>query len=308
MINRVLIRIKILQIVYAYYHKGSQDLKVAENELLLSLRRSYDLYHYFLLLIVDVTRLYERMIEVKRNKYVPTEEERNPDLRILNNRLAKQVAENESLLKYVKEHGVSWADDTDFVKKVLEMITASEVYTDYTKNKEDNYEVDKEFWRLVFKRVITNNEFVEDYLEEKSIYWNDDVEIIESFVIKTIKRFNEQSDEKQELLPMFSSNDDYHFVIQLFRQTILHGEEYRTYIDKHTKNWESERVANMDLIIMQVALAEIMTFPTIPVSVSLNEYIDAAKYYSTPKSGTFINGVLDSIVEELKSEKRLLKN
>ena len=308
MINRVLIRIKVLQIVYAYYQKGAKDLKVAENELLLSLRRSYDLYYYFLLLIVDVTHMYERMIEAKRNKYRPTEEERNPDVRLLNNRLTKQISENETLQKYAKEHGITWADDLDFVKKVVEMITASDVYDDYIKNEDDSFEVDKEFWRLIFKRIISNNEFVEDYLEEKSIYWNDDVEIIESFVVKTIKRFEEQAGSAQELLPMFNNTDDYDFVIQLFRQTILKGEEYRTYINKHSKNWESERVANMDLIIMQVALAEIMNFPTIPVSVTLNEYIDAAKYYSTPKSGTFINGVLDSIVEELKAGNRIIKN
>ncbi|MDR0574128.1 MAG: transcription antitermination factor NusB [Tannerella sp.] len=308
MINRILIRIKVLQIVYAYYQKGSKDLKVAENELLLSLRRSYDLYHYFLLLIVDTTHMYERMIELKRNKYRPTDEERNPDVRMRNNRLANQIFKNESLLKYAKEHGISWADDMDFVKKILDMITVSGIYAEYLKNEEDSYEVDKEFWRLIFKRIISNNEFVEDYLEEKSIYWNEDVDIIESFVIKTIKRFNEDAGSKQELMPMFNSNDDYDYVIKLFRQTLLHGEEYRERIDRHMKNWESERVANMDLVIMQVALAEIMNFPTIPISVTLNEYIDAAKYYSTPKSGTFINGVLDSIVEELKAEKCLMKN
>lgn len=308
MINRILIRIKVLQIIYAYYQKGSNDLKVAENELLLSLRRSYDLYHYFLLLIVDVTYLFERTVEVKRNKYRPTDEERNPDMRMLNNRLSSQIAENEDLIKYNKEHGISWVDDMDFVKKILELILASDVYAEYLKNEEDNYNTDKEFWRLVFKRIISNNEFVEDYLEEKSIYWNEDVDIIESFVIKTIKRFDENSGRKQELMPMFNSNDDYDYVIKLFRQTLLHGDEYRERINKHMKNWESERVANMDLVIMQVALAEIMNFPTIPISVTLNEYIDAAKYYSTPKSGIFINGVLDSIVEELKSEKLLMKN
>ena len=308
MINRILIRIKVLQIVYAYYQKDSNDLKVAENELLLSLRRSYDLYHYFLLLIVDVTRMYERTIEVKRNKYRPTDEERNPDIRMLNNRLASQIAENEDLLKYAKEHGISWADDMDFVKKILEMIMTSEVYADYIENEEDNYEADKNFWRLIFKRVISNSEFVEDYLEEKSIYWNEDVDIIESFVIKTIKRFDENAGSKQDLMPMFSNDDDYDYVIKLFRQSLLNGDKYRERIDKHMKNWESERVANMDLVIMQVALAEIMNFPTIPVSVTLNEYIDAAKYYSTPKSGTFINGVLDSIVEELRVDKLLVKN
>ena len=308
MINRILIRIKVLQIVYAYYQKGSLDLRVAENELLLSLRRSYDLYHYFLLLIVDITRQYERRIETKRHKYRPTDEELHPDKRILNNRFAKQIAENEMLKKYIKEHGIFWTDDLDFLIKVLDMILASDVYTEYKNNPEDNYEVDKEFWRLVFKRIICNNDYIEDYLEEKSIYWNDDVEIIESFVMKTIKRFEEMSDSKQELMPMFSNQDDYDFVIQLFRQALLHGDEYREIINRHSKNWESERVANMDLIIMQVAMAEIMHFPAIPVSVTLNEYIDAAKYYSTPKSSTFINGVLDSIVNELKEENRLLKN
>ncbi len=308
MINRILIRIKVLQIVYAYYQKGAKDLRVAENELLLSLRRSYDLYHYLLLLIVEITNMYERVIETKRNKYRPTLEEQHPDLRILNNRLAGQIAQNEELGKYVKQHGISWADDRNFVKKLLEMILVSDVYADYIKNETDSYEVDREFWRLVFKRIISNNVFVEDYLEEKSIYWNDDVDIIESFVIKTIKRFSEADGEKQSLMPMYNNTEDFDFVIKLFRATLLHGDEYRELIDRHTKNWESERVANMDLLIMQVAVAEFMNFPTIPVSVTMNEYIDAARYYSTPKSGSFINGVLDSIVVELKKEHRLLKD
>ncbi|MDR1525957.1 MAG: transcription antitermination factor NusB [Tannerella sp.] len=307
MINRILIRIKVLQIVYAYYQKGNNDLRVAENELLLSLRRSYDLYHYLLLLIVEVTRMYEHVIEIRRNKYRPTDEDINPDMRMLNNRLAAQIADNEHLQKYVKEHGVSWGSDRDFIKKVLELIVKSDVYKDYLSS-EDTYEADRDFWRFVFKRVISNNEFIEDYLEEKCIYWNEDVDIIESFVIKTIKRFDEKAGNEQELMPMFNNNDDYDYVIKLFRQTLLHGDEYRARINNHMKNWESERVANMDLVIMQVALAEIMNFPTIPVNVTFNEYIDAAKYYSTPKSGIFINGVLDSIIEELKKDKLLLKN
>ena len=308
MINRVLFRIKVLQIVYAYYLNGNNDLKVAENELLLSLRRSYDLYHYLLLLIVEVTRLYERLIEARRNKYRPTDEEKNPDLRLLNNRLAAQISENEALNDYCKDHGVSWGDDKDFIKQVLEMILKSDIYADYLQNEDDSYKTDREFWRLVFKRIIANNGAVEDYLEEKSIYWNEDVDIIESFVIKTIKRFDPDLGRHQELMPMYNNQDDYEFVIKLFRQTLLHGEEYRERINKHTKNWESERVANMDLIIMQVAVAEIINFPTIPVSVTLNEYIDAAKYYSTPKSGTFINGVLDAVVSELKAENLLIKD
>jgi N utilization substance protein B len=252
--------------------------------------------------------MYEHLIEKRRNKYRPTDEEKNPDMRMLNNRLAAQIAENEALRKYSGEHGISWSDNRDFIKKILDIIMKSDVYKDYLNVEEDSYKTDRDFWCYVFRRVISNNEFVEDFLEEKSIYWNEDIDIIESFVVKTIKRFDETTGSKQELIPMFNNNDDHEYVIRLFRQTLLHGDEYRERINRHMKNWESERVANIDLIIMQIALAEIMNFPTIPISVTLNEYIDAAKYYSTPKSGTFINGVLDSIVEELKKENLLMKN
>ncbi|RHJ92489.1 transcription antitermination factor NusB [Parabacteroides bouchesdurhonensis] len=308
MINRILIRIKVLQIVYSYYQNGNGDLKVAENELLFSLQKSYDLYHYFLLLIVEITNLQKRLLDIRKNKYMPTEAELNPNTRLIDNRFAAQVEQNEFLQKHVAEQGISWSNDEDFIKSVLDLILNSDLYAEYLDNKEDSYEIDKEFWRMVFKKIICNNTTIEDYLEDKSIYWNDDVEIIETFILKTIKKFDEEAGNKQPLLPMFKDMEDKNFAIQLFRQSILKGKEFRERINKHMKNWETERIANMDLIIMQVALAEIMSFPTIPTSVTLNEYIDAAKYYSTPKSGTFINGILDSIVNELKKEKLLLKD
>lgn len=308
MINRILIRIKVLQIVYSYYQNGNGDLKVAENELLFSLQKSYDLYHYFLLLIIEITNLQKRLLDIRKNKYMPTEAELNPNTRLIDNRFAAQVEQNEFLQKHVAEQGISWSNDEDFIKSVLDLILNSDLYAEYLDNKEDSYEIDKEFWRMVFKKIICNNTTIEDYLEDKSIYWNDDVEIIETFILKTIKKFDEEAGSKQPLLPMFKDMEDKNFAIQLFRQSILKGKEFRERINKHMKNWETERIANMDLIIMQIALAEIMSFPTIPTSVTLNEYIDAAKYYSTPKSGTFINGILDSIVNELKKEKLLLKD
>lgn len=307
MINRVLIRIKVLQIVFAYYQNGSDDLKMAENELLLSLRRSYDLYYYFLLLIVEVTRLHERQLDTRKHKYLPTSDELNPNMRLINNRLARQIEANGKLQAYVKEHGVSWVNETDFVKRVLELILNSELYAEYKDSEDDSYETDREFWRAVFRKLICRNEELENALEDISIYWNDDIEIIQTFVIKTIKRFEEAHGSRQELLPMFKDEEDRDFAIQLFRKTLLYGEEYRERIDRHLRNWESERVANMDLYIMQMALAELLHFPNIPVNVTLNEYIDAAKAYSTPKSGTFINGILDSIVQELAQEKLLFK-
>lgn len=308
MINRILIRIKVLQIVYSFYQNGNNDLKVAENELLFSLRKSYDLYHYFLLLIIEVTNLQKRTLDIKKNKYMPTHAELNPNTRLIDNRFAAQVAENAALQKYVAEQGLSWANDEEFVKSVLDIILASDLYNEYLDNENDSYETDKEFWRCVFKKLICGNEVIEDFLEDKSIYWNDDIEIVETFTLKTIKKFEEKNGSKQELLPMFKDLEDHSFAIKLFRQTLLKGAEYRERINNHMKNWETERIANMDLIIMQVALAEIMTFPSIPINVTLNEYIDTAKYYSTPKSGNFINGILDSIVSELKKEKVLLKD
>jgi len=294
--------------VFAYYQKGNNDLQIAENELHLSLRRTYDLYYYFLLLIVELTRLQEQRIAAGKLKYLPTEEELHPNTRFIDNRFARQLENNEQLNQYVRERGVSWANEKDFIKHVLDMILNSDIYKEYLKNPKNTYEVDQEFWRSAFRNLICGNEEIEKTLEELSIYWNDDVEIIETFVLKTIKRFKEATGAKQELLPMYKDAEDAAFVVQLFRKTIQNEQAYRERIERHMKNWESERVANMDMVIMQVALAEILNFPKIPTKVTLNEYIDAAKYYSTPKSSVFINGVLDSIVRELKKEKLLLKD
>jgi N utilization substance protein B len=283
-------------------------LRIAENELLFSLQKSYDLYHYFLLLITELTNLHARILDNRKHKYMPTEEEMHPNMRLVDNRFAGQLGKNEALLRYVAEYKISWSNDQDFLKNVLDMLLESDEYAKYLQNPKDSYETDKEFWRATFKQLICRNEMVLDYLEDKSIFWNDDVEIVETFTLKTIKRFEESEGSRQPLLPMFKDEEDRLFAVKLFRETLLHGPEYRERISRHMKNWETERLANMDLIIMQVAIAEIMTFPSIPIRVSLNEYIDTAKYYSTPKSGTFINGILDSIVDELKKEKVLFKD
>lgn len=308
MINRILIRIKVLQIIYSCYQSENKDFTVAEKELLLSIHKSYDLYFYLLLLIVEITRQQELILDAHKNKYLPTEEELHPNTRLIDNRFAVQLAKNEALLKYASQQALSWTDDRTFVRKLLEQILASDLYKAYLENENDSYETDREFWRAIFKNVICGNDEMDEFLQDKSIYWNDDVSIIETFVLKTIKQFDEKADSKQKLLPMYKDMEDQRFAIKLFKNTLENKTVYRERIEKHVKNWESERIANMDLIIMQVAIAELVTFPGIPISVTLNEYIDIAKYYSTPKSSTFINGILDSIVGELKNEKLLLKN
>jgi len=307
MINRVLIRIKVLQMIYAFYQKGPLEMRTAEKELMTSLHKTYDLYHLLLLLIVELTRMYERIIDARRNKYRPTEEELHPETRLLNNRLARLLAGNEALQKYASDNVLSWNDDGDFIRKVLDLILKSDVYSEYLDNPNDNYRTDCEFWRHVIKRVLCDNEYFDEYLEEKCLYWNEDIDIIESFVLKTINRLEENGGTKQELLPMFNNQDDYDYCLLLFREAIYHGEEYRARISRHTKNWEQERLAQMDIIIMQTAIAEFVFCPSIPVNVTLDEYIDAAKYYSTPKSSYFVNGVLDAIVDELRKEKKIFK-
>ena len=308
MINRVLIRIKVLQIVYSYYQNDNRDLKTTENELFFSLQKSYDLYHYFFLLMIEVTNLQKRLLDNRKNKYIPSENELNPNTTFIDNKFVAQLEENLALNKYVSEQGISWSNDKDFVKNVLDLILSSEIYKEYINNKENSYNDDKEFWRKILKVVIFKSEMVDEYLEDKSIYWNDDVEIVKTFSLKTVNKFEEKNGKEQALLPMFKDEEDREFAKTLFRQSLLKGTELRSRIDSHIKNWETERIANMDLIIMQIALAEILSFPKIPINVTLNEYIDFAKYYSTPKSGVFINGILDSIVTELKKEKLLLKD
>jgi len=307
MINRILIRIKVLQTLFACYQGGENDCKVAENALLMSLRRSYDLYYYFLLLIVEVTFMQERKIDAGRHKLLPTEEELNPNMRFVDNRFVRQLGSNAMMLSYAKEHGISWTNEQGFVRKVLNIILSSDIYRAYMDSDDDSYQADRELWRAIFKHLISGNEDLQADLEDISIYWNDDVEIIETFVIKTIKRFDETAGAAQELLPMFRDQADYEFAVNLFRLTLQQKDYVNDIIYRHTRNWDSERVATMDMIIMQLALTEMLNFPEIPINVTLNEYIDAAKYYSTPKSAVFINGILDSIVKELKNEKKLLK-
>jgi N utilization substance protein B len=309
MINRIIIRVKVLQIVYAYYQKSSKDLNSAENELLRSLQKSYDLYHYLLLLMVILTDKEQKKLDALKYKYLPTKEELNPNTRLIDNRFAEQLQTNETLSKFASKYGTLWNEDDTvaFIRNLLQEIVNSEIYTEYLQSP-DSYESDREFWRKVFKNIIITNEELANLLEDKNIYWDSDVEIIGTFVLKTIKRFEPKNGKQQELLPMFRDTDDKEFAIHLLRKSILEHDENKQLIDNQIKNWDLERIAIMDLYIMQIALAEIKNFPSIPINVSLNEYIDLARYYSTPKSGNFVNGILDSIVNELKSEGKLFKN
>lgn len=308
MINRTIIRIKVLQIIYAYYQKEDRNIANAEKELMFSLQKAYDLYYYFLALISVLTDTRQKYLDLQKQKFLATEEELNPNTRFINNRFAEQLRTNEQLQKFTNEKGFLWnEDDSLFIKKLLKKILDSEIYTEYL-DAEDSYENDRKFWRKTFKNVIMEDDELEENLEEKSIYWQDDIEIIGSFILKTIKRFSPETGKLQMLLPMFKDDEDRLFAQKLLRETITGEVENNRRIEKQIKNWEMDRIACMDLYVMLIAMAELQNFSDIPISVTLNEYIDLARYYSTPKSPNFINGILDSIVNELKTENLLFKN
>jgi transcription antitermination factor NusB len=308
MINRVLIRLKIVQIVYAYYQNGGKNLDTAEKELFFSLSKAYDLYNYLLLLMVEVTKQANKRLNAAKNKLVPTKEELFPNTKFVENLFIAQLEVNKQLLEFSNNQKKTWENEADFVKTLCDKILESDIYKEYMASETSSYEEDRELWRKLYKNIIFNNIELDQVLEDQSLYWNDDKEIVDTFVLKTIKRFDEKNGAKQELLPEFKDEEDQAFARRLFRRTILNADYYRHLISENTKNWDLDRVAFMDVVIMQIALAEILSFPNIPVSVSLNEYVEIAKLYSTPKSGGFINGTLDGIVNSLKKENKLTKN
>ena len=308
MINRTIIRIKVLQIVYACYRKSSKDLALAENELMFAIQKSYDLYHYLLLLIAVLTDAEQKRLDKQVNRLLATEAERNPNRRLSDNRFAEQLSRNEQLKKFAHNKGMFWNnEDFHFIRSMLNKILQSDIYKEYSES-DDTYESDRNFWLKIFKNLILPDDELAEVLEDESVYWNDDMEIIGAFVLKTIRRFTVDTPADQTLYPMFKDEEDKNFAIQLLHHSMLEADENSRRITNQISNWDIERLAQMDLYIIQTALAELRNFPQIPISVTLNEYIDLARYYSTPKSPVFINGILDAIVKELKNENLLFKN
>jgi transcription antitermination protein NusB len=307
MINRVLLRIKIVQILYSFYKGDGKSIPLAEKELFHSIERTYDLYFHLLQLSVDITQYAEQRIETKRNKLRPTAEDLNPNTRFIENSFISQLNANETFNEYLTKQKLSWVNHPDIIKGLYEEIIIADFYQDYMNAESVDYAADKDIWRKIYKKIILQNEELDSSIEDQSIYWVDDIEMVISFIIKTIKRFDKANGTEQALLPMFKDDEDAEFARKLLRSVLTDGQKYREMVDLNSRNWELDRIAYMDILIMEVALAELMDFPTIPVNVTLNEYIEIAKNYSTDKSGTFINGVLDNIVGQLKKENKLIK-
>lgn len=310
MINRELIRTKVVQLVYAYVQNEDKSLDAAEKEFDFSLLKAYELYKLLLSLLVQVKRIADRREDARLAREARlgvATDELLLDKYLAENKLLQKMADNEVLINYIEREKQEWIEDDALLKNIYTSFTESTIYHEYIHKGDFSIKADRELVRSLYKQYLMDNELLESILEDHSIYWNDDKEIIDQFVIKTLSKFNGESQPEMPLLPEFTSDEDRDFAFQLFRQTIERGEEMLGYLRTNSLKWDFERIALMDKVIIQTALAEIFTFSDIPLNVSINEYVEIAKLYSTPRSGAFVNGQLDGICRKLYKDRVLMK-
>lgn len=301
--------IRMLRETLNAYNDNRNAFSNAQEALDNSLDKAYELYHLLLLLPVEITRIQAQRLDNAKEKYVPTSEDLNPNTRFIDNSLVKTIATSEDMETYLKDNPINFDTHYLLIKKMLDDLMQSQLYIDYMAADSTDHARDCEFWRAAMKSIILPSDALAEMLESSSIYWNDDLEIMGTFALKTIKQAV-SCEGTLPLLPQYKDNDDARFGAQLFVDTVNNREIYRSYIDRFIdqSQWDADRLAFMDIVIMMVAISELLNFPAIPVPVTLNEYIEIANSYSTPRSGQFVNGMLFSIINYLKEEGRLNKN
>jgi N utilization substance protein B len=300
----------VVQLVYAYVQNEDKSLDVAENELEFSLMKSYELYKLLLSLLVQVKYTAQRREEARlarAERLGVVSDELPLDKYLAENKLLQKMSENKMLLDYLENEKQEWMEDDALIRNIYKSFTESSIYHEYIHKGDYSIKADRELLRRLYKEFLFDNELLESTLEDHSIYWNDDKEIIDQFVIKTLGVFNGESQPDMPLLSEFSAEEDREFAFQLFRQTIERGEEMNNHLRTNCLKWDFDRIALMDKVIIQTALTEILTFSDIPLNVSINEYVEIAKNYSTNRSGAFVNGQLDGICKRLNKERILMK-
>ncbi|WP_070136792.1 transcription antitermination protein NusB [Crocinitomix algicola] len=310
MLNRRHLRIKVLQVLYAFFQTEDADILKTEKELLNSIERMYDLYLWFLLTFEEVHSFSEQRIEDRMKKVRPTEEDLNPNRKFVDNPILKLLIQNIELKRKSEEKKVNWtgAVENDIMRKLFLQIVDSEIYKNYMSSEDNSFENNRLFLIELFKKEIANFNLIHDYFENKNILWLDDIDLMCSMVLKTIKQFNEDDDEYKPILSLYKDKkDELDFVKSLIRETAQMDDENTELIEELTKNWEVDRIAKMDVILLKMALTELKVQPSIPKKVTLNEYIEISKYYSTPKSQVFINGILDKAIPLLEERGELKK-
>lgn len=307
MTSRRLIRIKVLQLLYAYGKKEKVTLAEAERDLLTSISKSNDLYYQTLLLLTEIQRKAFLKIDAGKNKHLATDKDLNPNNRFIENPVLITIQNNKKFQTYTHTNKLSWNDSAETVAYFYKKMVGSEFYQKYMCQQDISFETHKQFIIDLFADIISDD-LLFQMLEEKSIFWNDDFELVLSIVHKTLKNVREDSvDTDNIFFPIYKPEEDSEFARVLMRKTILENDENIKLIDKFTYNWEIERISDMDKLIMSCAISELKHFPSIPVKVTLDEYIEISKSYSSPKSGAFINGVLDKAVSLLKDTNQIVK-
>ncbi len=302
MLNRRHLRIKVLQVLYAYFQSNENDFKVIEKELMNSIERIYDIYLYVLLAFEELKDVEEQKIAESKLKSRTTND------RFVQNKVIALITENTELREASEKNKVNWIGDEhrEMFKKIMLQIRESELFFNYMQSETNTFEEDKNFIIALFKAEIANSQLIYNFFEEKSIHWMDDIDLACGIALKTIKQTTE--DGAITIHPLFKDpEDEIPFVKTLLRKTIANDQENILLIDELTKNWELDRIAKMDIILMKMAITELQEFNNIPKKVTLNEYIEISKFYSTPKSSGFINGILDKAIDRLIKEHKIQK-
>jgi N utilization substance protein B len=313
MLGRRQYRIKILQALYAYFMGGEPRIETAEKNLFHSIDKTYELFYLQFSFLMEFIDYYRNRTEEAKHKFYPTEEEKNPSTRLIDNRVVLCLQQNKDLAKKTATYKFNWADEQEILRKIFMKVRESKEHRDYLLSPEDTFKTDRDFLIRLFRKFILRSPDLLFYCEERSIYWADDYDWAGAFVLKAMKGITEQFPKEGSLISLLDSDDDnepaddHRFIADLFRKTILHSEEFAGLISERTRNWELERIATTDVILLKMALAELLFFPNIPVKVTLNEYIEISKSFSSVKSKLFINGILDKLVSDLKAAERINK-
>ncbi|MGL5683537.1 MAG: transcription antitermination factor NusB [Marinifilaceae bacterium] len=308
MTSRRLIRIKVLQLLYSYIKRESVTLGEIEHNLTSSLSKSSDLYFYTLQLMLEMRRTAYLRIDNARNRRYATKEDLNPNTRFIENPVFDIIENNLQFQSNINTRFVSWSNETETVTYFLNKLMESDLYKTYMSAKTVSYEEHRQFIMDIFTEILAQDEQLFESFEDKSIFWNDDFDLVFSIVYKTLKNVRENATpEKNILFPIFHEPDDSEYGKKLLRKTILENANNLELIEEFTPNWEVERISDIDRVILSAAISELRNFPSIPVKVTLDEFIEISKSYSSAKSGSFINGVLDNIVTRMKEKEELVK-
>ena len=308
MVNRRHIRVKVMQSIYAMHQNGSDDLEKEEKFLFYSIDSIQDLYLTMLSSLIEICKKETIFLHKSSQKHLATAQERKPNEKFIKNSIFQILTENNSLRIALENRKINnWVLNDDYILLLLNDIKQSKLYDKYMSNAINSFEEDKEFIVDLFMDVIVPNEKLYDYLEDDKLTWVDDIPLVNTHIIKQLKAIKPIEEGNFRVPKLFKDNEDRDFVKDLFRKTILNEKELAKEYDDKTPNWDSDRIAEIDTIILKMAICEFLKFPSIPVKVTLNEYLEVAKEYSTPKSSIFINGILDNLVKELQTSKRIIK-